>query len=324
MTRILITGVAGMIGSHLLDSLLLKGCCVVGIDDLSYGSMENIEHNLSNPKFKFSRIDVQEESAIQTLTKETDIVVHLAAVKKISMADSSFPTLQVNVRGTENVLKAAKISNTKFVFASTSDVYGCSLDLPFREDADMLIGPSMIKRWSYAVSKLYCEQLVFAYHQEYGLPAVVLRYFGGFSDRSSLSWSGGHIPIFIDAVLNNEDITIHGDGTQTRSMAYVSDLVDGTVLAMFSDTAIGEIINLGNTEELSVLDTAYLIHDLAGVSGDPKIKHIPFEKIFGNYHDIMRRVPDLSKAEKLLGYSPKVSIRDAIVRTISARRRSRK
>lgn len=315
--RILVTGVTGMIGSHLTDELLRRNYTVTGIDNLSYGKLINIKHNLDHPDFKFYRVDISDLDALKILAKDADIIVHLAAVKKISDQESSMPTLTVNAKGTENIFEVAKMWGTKVVFASTSDVYGMSPDLPLNEEKDLLLGPSMIKRWSYAVSKLYGEQLAFAYHHDFGLPIVVLRYFGGFSPRSSFSWSGGHVPIFIRAILNNEEVLVHGDGSQTRSMGFVDDLVAGTILAMESEKAIGEIINIGNDEEMSVLDTAKLIHQVAGTGKELKIRFVPMQEIFGKYKDIMRRIPDLSKAKRLLGYEPKVKFEDAIRQTIA-------
>jgi UDP-glucose 4-epimerase len=320
MKKVLITGVAGMIGSHLLDYLVEKRYEIIGTDNLSFGKLENIQPNMKKENFKFCRVDITDAETLKILAKDMDMIIHLAAVKKISELDSSMATLKINVQGTENVLEAARIWGCKVIFASTSDVYGMSPDLPFRENGDLLLGPSMIKRWSYAVSKLHCEQLAFAYYKDYSMPIVVLRYFGGFSPRSSFSWSGGHIPIFVDAVLNDQEVPIHGDGTQTRSMAYVDDLVEGTILAMENENAVGEVINLGNDEEMSVIDTAYLIHKLADTGKELKLKYIPMEEIFGNYKDIMRRVPDLSKAHNLLGYKPRVSMEEAIIRIIRLRR----
>jgi UDP-glucose 4-epimerase len=317
MKQILITGVAGMLGSHLLDALLERGNKVIGIDNLSYGKMENIAHNLENENFSFYRVDVRDIDTLKILSKDVDWIVHLAAVKKINESQSAIDTLTVNVEGTKNVLEVAKMWGCKVIFASTSDVYGTSPDIPLKEDGDLVIGPSMIKRWSYAVSKLYGEQLCFSYYKDYGVPIVILRYFGAFSHRSSFLWSGGHIPIFIHAILNDEEVIIHGDGKQTRSMAYVSDLVDGTILAMECEDAIGQIINIGNDEELSVLDTAYLIHRIANTGRELRLRFVPFEEVFGQgYKDIMRRVPDLTKAKKILGYSPKVKLEEAIKFTI--------
>ena len=323
MHNILITGVAGMIGSHLLDELMARGTYnVVGIDNLSFGKVENIRGHLKTPPFRFYRVDILDFDTLKILCKDADTVVHLAAVKKISEADSSMATLKVNAKGTENVFEAAKMWGAKVVFASTSDVYGMSPDPPFREDGDVLLGPSMIKRWSYAVAKLYGEQLAFAYYQDYGVPTVILRYFGGFSPRSSFAWSGGHIPLFIRAILKDEQVIIHGDGSQSRSMAYVDDLVDGTVRAMESPNAIGEILNLGNDEEMSVLYAAKLIHRLANTGRELKLKFIPFREVFGDYKDIMRRVPDLTKARNILGYAPRYSMERAVQITLEEIRKS--
>lgn len=303
MKTVLITGVAGMIGSHLLDYLIDRRYEIIGIDNLSFGKIENIESNLDKDNFKFYRVDLRDYDTLKILSRDVDIIVHLAAVKKVSELDSSMATLKVNVNGTENVFEAARMWGCKVIFASTSDVYGMSPDLPFREDGDLLLGPSMIKRWGYAVSKLYCEQMAFAYYKDYSVPVVILRYFGGFSPRSSFSWSGGHIPIFVHAILNDEEVTIHGDGKQTRSMAYVDDLIEGTFLAMENEKAVGEVINLGNDEEMSVLDTALLTHKIASTGKELKLEYIKMEDIFGKYKDIMRRRPDLTKAQNLLGYN---------------------
>lgn len=314
---VLITGVAGMIGSHLAEVLLDKGYTVTGIDDLSYGSLQNIEYCLNHGNFKFYRVNILDYDSLKILAKDTDTIIHLAAVKKISEKDISLPTLMVNTKGTENVMEAAKMWGCKVVFASTSDVYGMSPDLPLREDGDLLLGPSLIRRWSYAVSKLHGEQLAFGYYHDHKVPIVVIRYFGGFSPRSSFAWSGGHVPIFIRSILKNEEVIVHGDGLQTRSMGFVSDLVDGTVLALESERAVGEIINIGNDEELSVLETANLIHKLAGISSPIKIKFIPMSEVFGKYKDIQRRIPDLTKAKSLLNYQPKVKLEEAIRITIA-------
>lgn len=314
--RVLITGVAGMIGSHLAEELLKKGYTVTGIDDLSYGSLDNLIPCLGNSNFRFYRVTILDADTLKILGKDTDTIIHLAAVKKISEKDISLPTLLVNTKGTENVLETAKMWGCKVVFASTSDVYGMSPDLPLNEDGDLLLGPSLIRRWSYAVSKLYGEQLSFAYLHDHKVPIVVIRYFGGFSPRSSFAWSGGHVPIFIRAILQNEEVVIHGDGHQTRSMGFVSDLVNGTVLALENDKAIGEIINIGNDEELSVLDTAKLIHRIAGTKHELRLKFVPLSEVFGKYKDIQRRIPDLTKAKRILGYQPKVKLEEAVRLTI--------
>jgi UDP-glucose 4-epimerase len=318
--NVLITGVAGMIGSHLLDDLLKKGYNVTGIDNLTFGTVENIEHQLHTKNFRFYKVDILDFETLKILARDIDIIIHLAAVKKIGEKDNSYPTLSVNATGTENVFKVARMWGCKVIFASTSDVYGMSPDLPLKEDGDLLIGPGMIKRWSYAVSKLYGEQMANAYYRDFNVPTVILRYFGAFSHRSNFSWSGGHIPIFISQILGNQEVSIHGDGSQTRSMGFVSDLVNGTILAMENDRAVGNIINIGNDEEMSVLESAKLIHELSESKEELRLKFIPMSEIFGQYKDIMRRIPDLEKARQLLGYKPAVKMKDAIKLTLQEAR----
>ena len=325
MKKILVTGVAGMIGSHLADELLIKGYKVLGVDNLSAGRIENIAHNLNNPNFIFHNIDILNYKKLEKacLGNNIEAIVHLAANKKIAEDGNSLDVLINNVRGTENALKLAKRTKSRFILGSTSDVYGMSCDIPFKENGNLLLGPTIAKRWSYAVSKIYSEQLAFAYYKEHRVPIVILRYFGAFSPRASFDWRSGHIPVFIDAILNNREIVIHGDGTQTRSMGYVTDLVRGTVLAMQNLDAVGEIINIGNDEELSVIDTAYLIkktvEEVTGRCVELKLRFVPFREVFGKYRDIMRRVPDLSKARKLLGYEPKVKLQDGLRKTVVER-----
>jgi UDP-glucose 4-epimerase len=320
MPKVLITGVAGMIGSHLLDELMERGYVVSGIDNLSFGKIGHIQSHLKNDRFTFYKEDILDLEVMKQVCTDVDIIVHLASVKKVGESNSCMATLKVNGQGTENVFKIAKQYGCKVIQASTSDVYGMSPDIPFKEDGNLLIGPGNVKRWGYATAKLFCEQTAFAYNQDYGVPVVVLRYFGGFSPRSSNSWSGGHVPIFLDRIFNDRQIDIHGDGSQTRSMAYVDDLIKGTVLAMENDSAIGEIINLGNDEELSVLDTAVLIHQIADTGKELKLNFVPMSEVFGNYKDIQRRRPDLTKANTLLGYRPSISLEDGIKEMVAARK----
>ena len=316
MKKVLITGVCGMIGSHLLDELLKGDCEVVGLDNLKVGKKDNILHNIKDQKFKFIKGDILNFDVVNNATKEIDIIIHLAASKKSDENGKAFDTLRINTQGTQNILEAAKKRSIKVVLASTSDVYGVSNALPFKESGNLVVGPPTAKRWAYAVSKIYAEQLSFTYYKELKVPIVIVRYFGGFSPRASFTWSGGHIPLFIDAILNDKEVVIHGDGKQTRSMAYVDDIIRGTILAMGNPKAVGEIFNIGNYEELSVIDTAKLIHQIANTGKKLKIKYIPCEKIFGTYKDIKRRVPDLKKAKDILGYTPKIKLSDGISRMI--------
>ncbi|MBF0254677.1 MAG: GDP-mannose 4,6-dehydratase [Candidatus Omnitrophica bacterium] len=319
-THVLVTGVCGLIGSHACDVLLRRGYTVPGVDDLSFGKMEHIARYLGRPNFRFVRANICRHGYLESKIKRCDRVLHLAAVKKVGESEAVLPTIKVNADGTESMLKFALAKKARFVLGSTSDVYGASEDVPFREDGWCRIGPSTAKRWAYAVAKLQAEHLVMGYIKTYGLEAVILRYFGGFSERSSSTWSGGHVPIFIGAVLRNKEIVIHGDGSQTRSMAHVDDLVRGTLLAMNRNRALGEIINIGNDEEVSVLDCAKRIHRLSGVRHPIKLKLVPMKKVFGTYREIPRRIPDLTKAKRLLGYTPRVNFDEALLRVIRSTR----
>ncbi len=322
MKRALITGVAGLIGSHLADTLLENGYRVFGVDNLSAGRMSNLKIALKNRNFTFKKIDISGKGRICNKLKgiKFDIVVHMAASKKIGETGSSLDVLTNNVESTVNMLDLARKHKAKFVFASTSDVYGASRDLPFREDGNVVLGPSYIKRWSYAASKLYCEHLVFAYHQEYKLPVVVLRYFGCFGSRSNYGPSGGHVPLFIDKVLKGEPIPVHGDGIQTRSMAHVADVVLGTLLAIENDKAVGQIINIGSDEEVSVKKSAEIIigaaKKITSRAKRSRIVHTPMKNVFGDYKEIARRIPDLAKARKILKYQPTVKFKRAVEITL--------
>lgn len=319
MRKVVITGVAGLIGSHLADALLEgEGNLVVGIDDLSIGVKANIAHLENHPRFRFLQASILEPEAWLKECDGSEWIVHLAAAKKIGEDGSRWRTLEVNAEGTREVLEVAKHFDCSLLLASTSDVYGCSAAVPFKEDGETVLSPGAVKRWSYAASKLFCEQMALAYYEEHGVPVVILRYFGGFSERSSPTWSGGHIPLFIDAVLNDREIVIHGDGKQTRCMGYISDLLDGTIRALEKPEAIGEVINVGVDEEHSVLDAAHLIHELAGSGRPLRLRFVPIADLFGKYREIARRVPDLNKAHSLLGYRPRITFEEGLRRTLNA------
>jgi UDP-glucose 4-epimerase len=319
--RILVTGVAGFLGSHLLDRLLGSGLEVVGIDNLSMGKQENIAGHLHSKLFQFFRRDVTDPNSFNDLEKDIDCLVHLAAFK-IPRYGNAIETLRINYKGIENVLEFARWVGCKCVLASTSDVYGRNPNLPFSEDDDSVIGSSKVARWSYAVSKLFDEHLAFAYQESFGIPVTVLRFFGSYGPRHHLSWWGGPQAVFIDSVLNDCEIPIHGDGLQTRSFTYVSDTVEGIYAAIMKPEANGEIFNIGSTREITILELAKMIKRLSKTPGKLKLKFTPYESFTGKeYEDVRRRVPDVFRCERILGVKAKVGLEEGLIRTIEWQRR---
>jgi UDP-glucose 4-epimerase len=319
--RIVVTGVAGFLGSHLLDRLMAAGHRVVGIDNLSMGTLNNIHAHLDNPAFHFLQRDVTEADTFEyLLNKEVDSIVHLAAYK-IPRYGNTLATLRTNAKGWENVLEFARQTGCKSVLASTSDVYGRNPKLPFGEDDDSVIGSSKVARWSYAVSKLFDEHLGFAYQEAYKIPVTVLRFFGSYGPRHHLSWWGGPQAVFIDAVLNDQEIPIHGDGLQTRSFTYVTDTVEGIYAAIVKPEANGEILNIGSTHEITILDLARTIKRLANTPSPLKLSFVPYESFTaGKYEDVRRRVPDITRSERILGVKACVKIEEGLAQTIEWQR----
>lgn len=308
--RALITGVAGMVGSHLTDALIARGDEVIGIDNLSYGSMHNIAHHLDNPRFQFLQYDVLDGRAMEACSEGIDIIFHLAAVKKVGEHGLLYPTLSVIGKGTLVVFGAAAKNGCKVILASTSDVYGSGIP-PFRETDPPVIGPSYVKRWGYASAKLFAEQLAYAYFGDFHVPMVILRYCGSFSHRSTLQ-VGGHIPIFVDAILKDKEVIIHGDGSQTRPFIHTHDLINCTLLAADKEEAVGQIFNIGGEEDISVLDMALLIHELAKTSKPIKLKYVTIESVFGQYEEIMKRSIDMTKTKTILGYKQQIPVREGL------------
>jgi len=318
--KILLTGVAGFLGSHLLDRLLAAGHDVVGLDNLSMGKHQNIAAHLPGRAFRFLERDVTDPSAFEDLPTDFDCVVHMAAFK-IPRYGDALRTLRTNARGSENVLEFARANRSKVVLASTSDVYGRSPKLPFQEDDACVIGSSKVARWSYAVSKLFDEHLAFAYAESFGLPTTVLRFFGSYGPRQHLSWWGGPQAVFIDAVLNDGEVPIHGDGLQTRSFTYVSDTVEGIYAAIVTAEANGEIFNIGSTHEITILDLAKTIKRLCNTPGELKLRFTPYESFTGkSYEDVRRRVPDVTRCERVLGVKATVGLEEGLARTIDWQR----
>jgi UDP-glucose 4-epimerase len=318
--HLLVTGVAGFLGSNLLDRLLDAGCEVVGVDNLSMGKLENIQHQLSHPGFRFLQRDVTQPEAFADLSRNFDCIVHLAAFK-IPRYGKAIDTLRINYQGTDNVLEFARQLGCKCVLASTSDVYGRNPKLPFHEDGECVIGPSKVARWAYAVSKLFDEHLALAYQESYGFPVTLLRFFGSYGPRQHLSWWGGPQSVFIDAVLRGQEIPIHGDGLQTRSFTYVTDTVAGIFASIMKPEANGEVLNIGSTDEITILELARTIGRLLKVDADALIKFTPYESFTGKpYEDVRRRVPDVTRCESILGVRAQVRLEDGLSKTIQWQR----
>lgn len=314
MKRVIISGAAGFIGSHLADKFIREGYTVVGLDDFSTGNKKNLNQALATGRLKLIECDVTKNVAIEDV-KDTVAVIHLAA-KKIPRYGNRLKTLETNTLGTASMLRLAKNLKARFLFASTSDVYGMNPELPFSEESSSVIGPSTVARWAYAVSKLYDEHLVFAFHEEYKLPVTILRYFGSYGPRHHRSWWGGPQSVFIDAVLADEPVTIHGDGKQTRSFCYISDTVEATYKAATSPRASNQILNIGNDKEISILDLAALVMKLLPGTKS-SLQFVPYQSFTGKkYQDVRRRVPDLTRAKKLLDWEPRVSLKEGLKKTI--------
>ena len=315
--RVLITGVAGFVGSHLAEALLSRGWEVIGLDNLSQGSLDNLASALQRPEFSFTQGDVRDERLVSELATRVSVIAHLAAYK-IPRYGGRLDTLDINGRGMMSVLEAARRVGCKVVFTSTSDVYGKNPTLPFGEDAsDLVMGSPQVRRWAYAVSKMYSEHLCLGYGEAHKVPVAIVRYFGSYGPRQHLDWWGGPQALFIKAAMAGEEIEVHGDGLQTRCFSYVDDTVRGTALAVERDEAIGEIINIGSTEEITIKGLAELTWRLVGRTELPRVRLVPYSQFGGRYEDVRRRVPDVSKAKRLLGFESTVGLEDGTRRTIA-------
>lgn len=317
--RVLITGVAGFLGSHLADLLLSRGYDVVGVDNLSQGSLDNIVEARQHPGFTFHSVDVRDLDALRQAAHGVNAIAHLAAFK-IPRYGNAIDTLLINSEGSRNVLQVAVENQARFLLASTSDVYGKNPSIPFSEESDSVIGSSKVARWAYAVSKLYDEHLALAYADSYGIPVNIVRIFGSYGPRQNLTWWGGPQSVFIGNILAGESIPIHGDGQQTRSFTFVSDTVAGLAAVLHGPTE-GEIFNIGASEEINIADLARLIHELSGVESPLRLEFIPYNDISGKrYEDVRRRVPDTTKARTILGFEARVPLREGLQRTIAWQR----
>ncbi len=314
--KALITGGAGFIGSHLAEALLERGDEVQVIDDLSTGSIENIEHLKSRRHFSYVIDSVLNEHLLAELVDRVDVVFHLAAAVGVRLiVESPVNTIETNVHGTERVLKLANKKRKKVLLTSTSEVYGKANTVPFREDGDLVMGPTSKGRWSYACSKAIDEFLALAYYKEKRLPVVVARLFNTVGPRQTGRY-GMVIPSLVKQALLGQPLTVYGDGTQTRCFSYVSD-VTGQLIALAEEPrAVGEVWNIGNDrEEVSILDLAKRVKARAGSRSE--IRLVPYDRAYEEgFEDMHRRVPDLSKLRALTGYEPQVPLDTILDRVI--------
>jgi len=314
--KVLITGVAGFVGSNFAKLVLSEGHSVVGIDNLSQGFRRNLKGLGKIGDFEFIKADVRDGAGLRKALgrKKVDYIVHLAAYK-IPRYGNAMDTLMINSKGTETMIEIALKKKAKFVFASTSDVYGRNPDLPFSEESKLVLGPSRVKRWAYAASKIFDEHLCFAYEEKYGLKMTVLRFFGGYGPNQNMSWWGGPQSVFIDCALKNRPMTLHGDGSQTRSFTYVEDMVRGVYLAMINPASTGEIFNIGSDREISIKELADMVWKMVRGSR-PKIKLVPYDRLSKGYQDVMRRIPDTRKAKRILGFEARERLEEGLPVTI--------
>jgi len=313
--RVLITGGAGFVGSHLAEALLQRGDEVFILDNLSTGSIDNIVHLKGHPKFHYTIDTVTNEPVLAELVDRCDIVVHLAAAVGVKLiVEQPVHTIETNVHGTEVVLKHANKKKKLVLIASTSEVYGKSTDVPFREDADLVLGPTVKHRWAYACSKMIDEFLALAYFKERKLPVIVVRLFNTVGPRQTGQY-GMVIPNFVRQALAGQPITVFGDGTQSRSFTYVGDVV-GAMVALINDPrAVGQVFNIGNGGEITIADLAAKIKKMTGSTS--KIVTIPYDQAYEEgFEDMPRRVPDISKISALTGYKPTVELDEILDKVI--------
>jgi UDP-glucose 4-epimerase len=319
--RYLITGGAGFIGSHLCERLLDLGYNVVAIDNLSTGKMQNIQHLLPRPgnqgrPFQFVRETILNGQVLDRLASQADVIVHLAAAVGVKLiVEDPVHTINTNILGTEAVLTTANRYGCKVLIASTSEVYGKGVKVPFREEDDCLIGPTTHSRWAYAVSKQVDEFLGLAYQHQFGLPVVVMRFFNTVGPRQTGQY-GMVVPRFVRQALRGQAITVYGDGQQSRCFGDVDDVVGAITGLAEHSAAVGQVFNIGNTEEITI--RALAEHVIALTGSASTIQYVPYDEAYApGFEDMQRRVPSLEKINRLTGYKPRHSLDDILKRVIA-------
>src|SRR5262245_39268588 len=318
--KALLTGGAGFVGSHLADALLDRGHHVLVIDDLSTGSMDNIAHLKGRPGFEYVINTVMNEPLMATLVEQSDMVFHLAAAVGVKLiVEAPVRTIETNVHGTEIVLEQASKHRKLVVIFSTSEVYGKSTAVPFNEDADLVMGPTPKHRWAYACSKALDEFLALAFYRERGLPTIIVRLFNTVGPRQTGRY-GMVIPTFVRQALTGAPITVYGDGRQRRSFTYVGDVVDGLIRLAAEPRAVGQVFNIGHTQETTIGELASRVRKITGSSSE--IVLVPYDEAYQEgFEDMPRRVPDLTKISQLVGYRPTIDL-DGILERVVAHMRT--
>src|ERR1700723_3294624 len=311
--RYLITGGAGFIGSHLSEALIARGEEVFVLDDLSTGSVDNVRHLKTNKRFQYVFDTITNKHLLAELVDESDVILHLAAAVGVRLiVESPVRTIETNVYGTQLVLDAASKKKKLLFTASTSEVYGKSDKIPFREDADLVLGPTTKGRWSYAASKALDEFLALSYWKEKKLPVIVVRLFNTVGPRQTGRY-GMVLPNFVKAALDNAPIEVYGDGKQSRCFCDVRDTVESLLRLLDTSKSIGEVVNIGNTEEVTIEDLAQLVKQRP--SSRSTIEYIPYDKAYEpGFEDMMRRVPCVDKLEGLTGFRPRTTLNEIIDR----------
>ena len=311
--RYLITGGAGFIGSHLAERLVDRGDRVVLLDNLSTGSIENIRHLKSSPLLEYHLDSIENRQLLAELVDDADVIVHLAAAVGVKLiVESPVRTIETNVNGTQLILEAACKKKKLVLTASTSEVYGKSTNIPFCEDADLVLGPTTKGRWSYAASKALDEFLALSYWKEKKLPVIVARLFNTVGPRQTGRY-GMVLPNFVKSAADNSPITIYGTGKQSRCFCDVRDTVEGLIRLMYTELSVGEVVNVGNTEEITIEDLASRVKERTASSS--AIEYIPYDQAYEpGFEDMMRRVPCVDKLHALTGFRPQTSLNEIIDR----------